>query len=421
MSFTITSSDSMFDGLEAAMKVHYSGQKIENQCYAEHPFLGMVSKYEGLKGDVHPLPIITTPETGGAHILSTAQSNANSFSPKSFFLQVPNDYAVAQITNKAMLASKGDAGAFLDLATAKIDQAMAIASRRLSLGNFRNATGIIGKVASIASGVITLAERGSVVAFEVGMKLVVTTSAAPTAASDLHDGAGYVIAVDRAAGTVTVTAAANGRSGSAGTPTNWAANDYLIVDGDVGLGWNGLDTLIPSGTPADLWGVVRTTDRQRLAGTYLDRSTSTIQEGLIDLANAVAEAGVGHVSHAFCNYATFGALLKEVGAKSVNAKEAAQNGKGEKMTVSYEGLELYTPTGKVVIVPDRDCLPKTVFMLDMSKIKLYSLGPAIQVLSPDGLKWLRQATSDGMEVRIGGYANVASEAPAAHGRVSVAF
>lgn len=425
--YTITSSDSLFSGLEAALKVFYSDQQVRDQCYAEHPLLGLLSKKEDVRGMVYPLPVITSPETGASHTFSVAQAAAASFSPQSFMLQFPNDYAVATLSTKAMIASEGDAGAFLDLAKTKIDQAMAAASRRLSLGNFRSASGIVGQISSVSTGVVTLADRGQVVAFEVGQRYVVTTSSAPTASTDLKgttEGTdiGYVIAVDRAAGTVTF---AKTRGGSAATPgsggTLWAAADYIIPAGDVGAGWHGLDDLIPSSTPGALWGVTRSTDRQRLAGTYLDRSTSTVQEGLIDLSNSIAEAGVGNPSHAFMNYATFGALLKEVGAKTSNIKESAKGGKGETLAISYEGLEVYTPAGRMVVVPDRDCLPKNVFALDMSKIALYSMGPAIRVISPDGLKWLRQASADGAEIRVGGFAQIASHSPGAHGRFLAGF
>lgn len=418
--FDIPSNDSLFAGLEPALKVFYSDQQVRNQCYAEHPLLGLLEKKEDLKGMVYPVPLITSPETGASHDFGVAQATANSFTPNTFFVQVPNDYSVATISTKAMLASQSDAGAFLDLAKGKIDGAMAISTRRLSLGNYRNSTGIIGQIGSISTGVITLADRGQVVAFERGMKLSVTTSSAPTGTGDLRSTSvyGYVIAVDRAAGTITVSMT---RTGSAETPTNWAANDYIIGAGDVALGWNGLDALIPSSTPAALWGVTRTTDRQRLAGTYIDRSTSTVQEALIDLGNSVCEAGVGRPSHVFMNYASFGALLKEVGAKTSNIKESAKGGKGETLTVSYEGLELYIPSGRVVVVPDRDCLPKQAFMLDMSKMKLLSMGPAIRVISNDGLKWLRQASADGAEIRIGGFANIITDSPGAHGRAALMF
>lgn len=422
--YTITSSDAMFSGLENALKIHYGGSKIQDQCYANHPFLGMLKKKEDLQGLAHPLPLISSPETGTSHSFSVALASANSFAPKTFFIQTPEDYAVATLSTKAMLASKSNAGAFLDLATGKIDQALAAASRRLSLGVFRSQTGIVGKIASISTGVVTLEDRGQVVAFEVGQKYVVTTSAAPTSSSNLKSttDVGYVIAVDRAAGTVTFSGT---RTGSAETPgsggTAFAANDYLIPSGDVGSAWHGLSDLIPSGTPGDLWGVVRTADRQRLAGTYLDRSTATIQEALIDLGNSVCEAGIGAPSHVFMNYASFGALLKEIGAKTNMVKEAARDGKGNKMSVSYEGLELYIPSGRVVIVPDRDCISKTAFMLDMERIALYSYGPAVQILDGDGLKWLRQADSDGMAVRVGGFATPATDSPGAHGRATLSF
>ena len=114
--YNITSTDSLFAGLEPALKVYYSDQKIRNMCYEDHPLLGMLEKKEDLKGLVYPLPLVVSPETGASHDFATAQGSANSFSPQSFMVQTANDYVVATIPTKAMLASEGDAGAFLDRA-----------------------------------------------------------------------------------------------------------------------------------------------------------------------------------------------------------------------------------------------------------------------------------------------------------------
>jgi hypothetical protein len=261
------------------------------------------------------------------------------------------------------------------------------------------------------------------VAFEKGQRYFVTVAGSTVVGSTEGTDAGYVVAVDRAAGTVSFSTTKTGSAESIGSGgTVWAANHYLVPAGDIGLGWNGLDSLIPSSAPAALWGVTRTVDRQRLAGSYLDRSSGyTIQEGLIDLGNIVCEAGVGHPTHAFMPYTSFGALLKEVGAKTTNCKVPAKGKDGETLAVSYEGLELYIPSGRVVVVPDRDCLPKTCFMLDMSRMKMLSYGPAVQIIQNDGMKWLRQASSDGAELRVGGFANIVTDSPGAHGRAALMF
>jgi hypothetical protein len=124
------------------------------------------------------------------------------------------------------------------------------------------------------------------------------------------------------------------------------------------------------------------------------------------------------------NYVSFGALLKDVNAKVQNVRTVSESAKGKDgadIGISYSGIELFIPTGRVVVVPDRDCLPKTAFMLDMKSMKLDSIGPATRVISPDGLKWLRQASTDGAELRVGGFYQITTTSPAAHGRATLPF
>ena len=41
----------------AALKQHYTGEKIENMVYKDNPFLAMISKYEEFGGENLKLPI----------------------------------------------------------------------------------------------------------------------------------------------------------------------------------------------------------------------------------------------------------------------------------------------------------------------------------------------------------------------------
>ena len=50
-------------------------------------------------------------------------------------------------------------------------------------------------------------------------------------------------------------------------------------------------------------------------------------------------------------------------------------------------------------------------MLTMNVWKLYSLGKAPKILDTDGLKMLRESTSDAVEVRVGYYAQLGCRAP----------
>ena len=173
-----------------------------------------------------PIPIITGASQGRSAVFATAQTNQSAAQIEAFLLTRVRDYSIARIDNETMLASKSDKGAFLKGSKVVIDGAIKAITLSIASALFRSGTGSIGKISAISTGVITLVDPQSVTQFEINMVLqaAATDGATPRAAL------GYVVAVDRTAGTVTV--ASSGLGGSAATPTSWAANDFLLVQGD---------------------------------------------------------------------------------------------------------------------------------------------------------------------------------------------
>src|ERR1019366_3683567 len=86
-------------------------------------------------------------------------------------------------------------------------------SNDLASDLFGAANGVRGQIASIASGVIILVDPNTVVQFEVGMSLESFSIAGNTYTSAVS--VGYVIAVNRSLGTVTVSTS---QGGAAATP-----------------------------------------------------------------------------------------------------------------------------------------------------------------------------------------------------------
>ena len=421
--------DTAFGSLESALKIWYKDVRIAQECYKGHPFLGLVEKKEDIGGMAIPVPLIIAPEAAGSATFSVAQAaEAAGFTPAQFFVTLANDYQCASISTKAMLASIHDAGAFLDLAKAKIDLALHSAARRCSISCFRSADGTVAQISGSPTGgagaaplVVTLAARGQVVAFEVGQVYGITANKTTIVASSTYL---QVSGVDRSAGTVSfVDTAAGVPNGSttaaAAANTYWTSGNYLVPNGDIGARQAGLSDLLPpsASAPAALFGLARTTDRVRLAGCFVDGSQLSVQQTLINAGNAVAEQGVGVPTHVFINWDTYGALLSEINAKTTYMKEVSVKAvkNGQDVGVSYEGMDIFLAgAGRVTVLPDRDVPTKTGWLLDMSKMRLLSLGPAQRILSPDGLKWLRQGTADGAELRVGGFYQLITDMPAAH-------
>lgn len=388
--------------MNAALKELYDGQVVENLVYADNPFLALLPKKTDFGGKYKPIPIITGASQGRSATFTNAQTNQSAVQIKSFLLTRVHDYSIAQIDNETMLASRTDKMSFLEGSKLVIDGAIRSITLSLASSLFRSGTGSIGSITTIVAGVITLADPNSVVQFEVNMVLQAnaTDGGAPRAAL------GYVIAVNRSTGVVTVSD--TGLGGAAGSPALWAANDFLLVQGDVNLKVKGLAAWLPTTAPAggdNFFGVDRSVDTVRLAGVRYDGSAQSIEEALIDASNLNAREG-GKPNYCVTNFASYSALEKALGAKVQYVDMKGPAG------ISFRGIMINGANSMIQVFPDRNCPSQRGYLLQMDTWCLESLGDAPQILRyGDGLEMLRVYNADAGEVRVGYYANLRTNAP----------
>lgn len=302
-----------------------------------------------------------------------------------------------------MLASRTDKMAFLEGSKLVIDGAIRSATNSTASAIFRSGTGSIGQVSGApAAGVITLANSADVVQFEVNMVL----QANPTDGGTPRAALGYVVAVNRSGGTITVSA--TGMGGAAGNPALWAANDYLLVQGDLNAKASGLSAWLPFTAPTsgdNFYGVDRSVDTWRLGGGRYDGSAQSIEEALIDASSLVAREG-GKPKVCVTNFSSWGALEKSLGAKCVYIDH---KGPAE---IAFRGIRVHGANTTIDVFPDRNCQANTGYLLQMDSWALEGLGDVPQILRyGDGLEMLRVYNSDAGEVRVGAYYNLRTNAP----------
>jgi hypothetical protein len=401
----------------AALKELYTGDDyMKDLVYKKNPFLALVPKDEspsGFAGKYIPVPLIYGTPQGRSATFTNAQNNQTAPALASFFVYRVSNYQLVTITNELLLATKDDAGAFIDEAKLNMDTGFRNISNDLAHDLFADGSGSRGQIGSIATGVITLSDAQTVVQFEVGMALVAYSVSGTTYTQSTSAAIGYVIAVNRSAGTVTVSASVGG---VAGTPTNWSTSfPYLGVQGDVAFGAisattsylkvSGLGAWVPVTAPGAtdaFWGINRSTDVTRLAGVRFDGSNETIEEALIDAASLVAREG-GMPDMAFINFTSYAALEKSLGAKVMYVDV-----KHEEADIAFAGIRIHAPYGPITVVPDRNCPSQTCYLLQMDTWKFRSLGKAPHILTYglEGLEGLRVGNADALEIRIGYYGNL---------------
>ena len=383
----------------AALKQHYTNERIENMVYKDNPFLAMISKYENFGGENLKLPIKWGNPQGRSADFALAQGNKYASSISAFLLTRQADQSLASINNQVLEASKGNANAFIEAATFEIDGAIESATRSLAISLYGDGSGSIGVVGALATttasnDTVTLATIQDITNFEVGMQLNFGTATANKKIDSINRDTGVFI-LDAASGAT--------------------ATEAIYVDGDKDNMLTGLGGWLPSTAPAStdsFFGVNRSSDSTRLGGIRFDGSSLPLEEALIGAAARVAREG-GKPDVCFVNYSNFADLEKALGSK-VSYVDVKVNPE-----IGFRGILIHGPRGPIKVVPDQNCPNGVAYMLQMDVWKLYSLGKAPRILSGDGLKQLRVSDADAVEVRVGYYAQLGCRAPGWNVRIAL--
>ncbi len=373
-------------------------------------------------GKYIPVPLEYGTPQGRSHGFPNAQNQQTATSLASFFVYVISDYQLVTITNLLMEQTKTNAGAFVDAAKLQMDSGFRNITNNIAFELFGDGTATRGVSAAsssqtgAATNVVTLplTNAQQIVAFEVGMLLVASTSAGGIPSSDTVT----VTAVNRATGVLTGIASA-----SPALSSNWAIGSgqaYLSISGDIpatgalgtasNLAISGLQAWIPVASPASndsFWGVNRSADPTRLAGLRYNAQSYTIEEGMTNALAFLNREG-GKPDLCIMDFASYAALVNALGAKvqyvQVNHDE---------VEVAFEGITFQSAYGRVTVLADRSCPPQTAYLLTMATWKLRSLGkvPHILTYGMEGLEGLRVGNADALEIRIGYYGNLICSAP----------
>lgn len=388
------------------LKEYYGGQKVKIMAYKKSPLLAMMRKDTNFRGKFYPQPVVSETSVGGSSTFTTSQTNQTAASIQEFIVTRAKTYQVAPIDRETLLCAATDAGAFMKTATLLVDGAIASATIQISTQLYRDGTGAMGSYANtaISTGLITLDDPNSITGFQKGMVLESRATAGGTISTS--SALGYVIAINRAAGTLTVSATSGG---SAGTPTNWSVSfPYLNVQGNNNLVATGLQGWLPQTAPggSDSFFSVNRSSDSRLYGSNYDGSNQSIEEAIVDAAAILDQEGG---SPDVCILSTRGYAALD---KALMGKAVYEVWEDETAQVSFKGIVLNTPSGVVRVFSDRFCPGKAGFLLQMDTWVLASLLECPHIVDFDTeQEMLRLGTSDAYELRIAAYWNIACNAP----------
>jgi hypothetical protein len=385
-----------------ALKTRYSRDEVVNLAIEDQPLFAMMPKDENFVGKNFVEAVKYADLRGGSAKFETAQANKQASKGKAFTITRVKDYSLASIDNETIEASESDEGALLQALEDEMDSAIRVIKRSIGIKMYGDRTGELGSISSVSNTVITLTNADDTYHFEEGMKIVAATSAS---AAPKNSGTAVAVAsVDRDAGTVTMAEDVDSLS------TAWAAADELFREGDYTAASDvnciaGLKAWLPDAAPGatEFFGVDRSVDTERLGGCRQSMAGLPLTEALVKLQTRVAKSG-GRPKHAFISFARMEELINLLGSKVVYTEAKVGN-------VGFEGVKVHGPKGVIEVFPDINCPADHLYLLDLSTWKFRSLGPAPHILKYGGKGFFHEATSDGIEIRVGFYGNMSCKAP----------
>lgn len=411
------------------LKELYDEQKVQWLTYKDNPTLAMLHKETRFPGKYFPVPVVYGLSQGASATYASATANQSSAQVAEFLVTRVSDFSIATIDGQLLAAAQSDPGSFIDGAELMIDAAWQTAVNRAASAIFRNGAGTIGQIGAVAniSGnnySVTLAYKDDSVQFEINQVLLAVQNAdgSGTAPTDVAT----ISAVNRSTGVLTVVCSTN-------IASNWPANYYLAVQGDLPSTTNnnfqpsgstatnkllklaGFAAWLPISAPTtgdSFFGVDRSVDVQRLAGVYFDGTGLSIEEALLQGTGKIAMQG-GRSDTGICSYATYTALIVSLGAKVQYVDEKI----GE---IGFRGVQVNGANSVMNVFPDRNCPDGLIYCLEMDTWVLRSQNEVPHILKyMDEIEILRVPGADQAELRVGMYGNLYTKAPGKNGVIQV--
>lgn len=400
--------DATITTLSNVLKTKYDQKKFYQFAYMKAPQQGMMRRDEKFGGNNARITVRYAVPQGGSCTFTTAQGNKSTSSDVGFLLTRKKDYQIAGITGEALDAADGDENTIFNGLKGEMDGSLRNISRSMAIQGYRNGGGQRAKgdgAYSVAGATITILTAADITNFEVGMFIQLGTgdglSGAVRSAGGISHGERRVTGLNRIAGTITLDANVN-------TITSAANTDWIFRDGDFGLCASGLLGWLPLTAPTggDNWyGVDRSVDTVRLAGTVFNGNGGNKEETLVD-AVALASREGAEIDICLVNTLDRADIVKSLGSKAVYEPVKSTDG-----TVGYKALVIEGEDGPVKVMADVNCPRGNFFLLQNDTWVRKSAKAAPRYLKADGPEFLREASADGYEWRIGAYWNIGCEAP----------
>ena len=381
---------------DKALKLVYKNG-VQGCEYENSQYMGMVSKATSFPGKTHELVLKYSKPQGGGPVYEEAQGSISGTEYDKFQVPRKKYYWFVRIDNETMGAASTDVGAVVNLSKEEISGARDEFVRWmgvLSWGDGSGALTTIKSTTTLSTTTIIPENATDCYFFQPNMYLSITTNKTTQV-----PGSARVTAVDEDAGTITIDTATN-----AAFP-GVAVGAYIHRKGDIQkapMGVGGYIVGKSGGNPGTLYSLDRNVYPSRLAGYSFDCTGKSYTQSFVDGFQKQA-AGSKPGEHIFMSSTDMGKFLIQAEAKGWRTDRAEI--KTKVAGVSYEGIEVYTPSGKKVIVNDPNLLPGKAYNLNMKNWTWRTDGPFPKLITDSGKTWVKIQSADVWESVLGMYGN----------------
>lgn len=400
--------------------------RVVDLTMRDKPLLAMMANPQDFFGEDQKVTVKHRNPQGRSANSVKAQANARSGRGARFSVTRVSNHQSVFVNNETIEASQNNMGALVKVVDDQVEGAVENLVNEIAWGLYRSGGGTRGIIASTttpgggAQDYVTLVTARDARAFEAGMTLKAGTTDGTTATTfRTTPSAPEITAVDRDLGRLYFAAGTF-------TGTNWAANDYLSVDGDIdestflGKYIKGLDAWVPLATPGltdNFFGVNRGVDPTRLAGLRYDGRTKSPENAIIYAAADLRDAG-GKPDACFLSSRQWTNIAVSLGTR-VQYEEL--NGKGDTAALTFRSIVLPSDGGNVRLIGDPNCPDDVAWLLEMGSWSWHTLGEAPKVNLHNGANVLDPAiATDDVEIRWVYRGNVECNAPGHNMRVRLA-
>lgn len=396
-----------FNNVAFIMKRLYSEKEPESLAARDRVWLTKVPKRKDFTGLSLTVPL----KYGNPQSISTtlpgAQAGVGQTKGAAWIGTRVKRYGDIQVDGESILATGNNKGAFLELLETEVDGTLDEHGRRLSNDLYGNGSGSLGKAAVVSAttnGTVTLTNLDDIKNFAVGQSFGANPNETGNVGT-MRAGNAVISAINEDAGQFTFV----------GTVTGLAVSDFLYnantTATDYDFGFFGLAAWLPLTAPSAtlFMNVDRTQNVNALSGYRLNRQGYSIFENAITLGTRIQRAK-GRPDIGLISPSNFAQLVLDFGSK------VQYDGAGGDVVGGFESVTIQLPSGKCKFYPDPDCPSDRFYLLTSSTWQLRYLGSGFpHIIMDDGLRSLRTAAQDGIELRTRSLAQLFCTAPGKNG------